>query len=86
MKTIKIYTNRCLTCDEGDRVRKVKAFAKENGYEYMMRRTDLDQGLKKEALVFGAPMPFIELEGKTLDFFTISVNPTIKDEQLEEMK
>lgn len=82
---LKLYTNRCLTCDEGDRVTKVRQFAKKNNLEFAMRRIDLMPDLWEEASVFGVRLPFVELDGMTADFLSLSNNPTVEDTILQDL-
>lgn len=79
MNELIIYTNVCLTCEEGDRVNKVKAFAKQHNLEFKTKITYVFPELKKEAEIFGTPMPFVVLNNKTLRLYSISPDPRLHE-------
>jgi hypothetical protein len=70
-----IYTDRCLTCEETDRLYKIKQFAKDHNLEFRMKQTYVFPELKAEAAIFGAQMPFVVLGDKTVRLYSISPDP-----------
>lgn len=86
MNDIRIYTNICLTCDEGDRLNKVKQFAKNHNLSFLMRQTYTFPELKEEAANLSAlSMPYIYHNGKSVSFYDIDRNPTHTDSILDEL-
>ena len=80
---LNIYTDRCLTFGEGNRIYTITYVAKQHGIKTVMRKVYSSPELKPLADSFGAVMPFIELNGKTLDFFKVGER-MIEDRTLEE--
>jgi hypothetical protein len=86
MNDIRIYTSFCLTCEEGDRVNKVKRFAKSHDLNFQMRQTYVFPELKKEASELSdLSMPFVYHNGKSMSFYDISINPIQTDPILDEL-
>lgn len=79
---LKVYVNYCISCTEAERYGVMYYYAKKYGLKINMRRVYVFPELQAEADVFGEPMPFIELNGKTLDFFAIGKN-MLEDEILD---
>jgi hypothetical protein len=79
MNELLIYTDRCLTCEEGDRLNKVRKFAEEHNLRFTMKQTYTFPELKKEADFFGTKMPFIVLNNKTIRFYTVSPDPRLNE-------
>lgn len=80
---IRIYEDRCLSCNDSLRFDVIHFHAKKHGLKVSRRRVYILPELKKEADVFGVPMPFIELNGKTLDFFAVGTY-LLEDKALEQ--
>lgn len=77
---LRIYADRCLTCQDNDRLDVIHFVAKQHGLKVNMRRVYVFPELEKE-VVSADPMPFIELNGNTLDFYSIGKN-LLKEETL----
>lgn len=80
---LKIYEDRCLSCNEGQRFDVIYFVTKKHGIKVNRRRVYVLPELRAEADVFGVQMPFIELNGETLDFYSIGEN-MLQDTVLEE--
>lgn len=80
---IKIYADRCLTCGESLRTDVIWFQARKHGLKVNMRRVYMLPELRPEADAFGVPMPFLELNGKTLDFYAVG-EYLLEDKALEE--
>lgn len=79
MKEIKVYTAFCLTCNESDRLTKIKRFASDNNLILTMKQAYVFPKVQEEAKQFNIPMPFIEIDGKTMSFFSVSSDPRIDE-------
>lgn len=77
-----IYTDRCLTCQDSDRLGKVQKFAKKYNLKFTVKQTHVFPELKKEAEIFGAKMPFILLNNKTTNFY--SITPNVLEDDVEQ--
>lgn len=83
MMELKIYTDRCLTCSESERLDVIYFQAKKYGLKVNMRRVYVLPELRPEADYFGAPMPFIALNNNTLDFYAVG-KYLLEDKTLED--
>lgn len=79
---IKVYADRCLTCQEGLRLDVIRFIGDDYGLRLNLRRVYMLPELRKEADAFGVPMPFVELNGKTMDFYAVGKH-LLKDKALE---
>lgn len=68
---LKVYADRCLTCNESERLAVIDFVAKKHGYKVNMRRVYVLPELRAEADVYNVPMPFIALNEHTLDFYAV---------------
>lgn len=80
---IRIYEDRCLSCDNSLRFDVIRFHAKKHDIKVSRRRVYAMPELKQEADAFRTPMPFIELNGKTMDFYAVG-KYLLKDEALEQ--
>lgn len=81
---LKIYADRCLTCNESERLGTIDFIAKKHGVKVNMRRVYVLPELRKELDDFsGVPMPFIALNNNTLDFFAVGTY-LLEDKALED--
>lgn len=79
---IKIYEDRCLSCNENERFDVIHFMARKYGLKVNRRRVYVLPELRAEADSFRTPMPFIELNGYTMDFYAVG-DYILKDEALE---
>ena len=86
---IRIYEDHCLSCSESNRFDVIYWQAKKHRLKVNRRRVYVFPELKEEAEFFRHPMPFIELNGNTIDFYTIGTNmltDTVLGEFIKEAK
>jgi len=83
MNELTIYTDRCLTCGESNRVATVNFVSKAKGVTVLMRRIDVLPEFREKALSFGEPLPLREMNEQTLDFFSVGKG-LIQDKALED--
>ncbi len=80
---IRVYEDRCLSCNENERFDVIHFMAKKYGLKVNRRRIYVLPELRRELDDFpDVPMPFIAIGTHTLDFYAIG-DYMLKDETLE---
>lgn len=81
---LKIYEDRCLSCNESERFDVIYFQAKKYGLKVNRRRVYVLPELRRELDDFpGVPMPFIALGVHTLDFYAVG-DYILEDKALED--
>ena len=80
---LKIFTDRCITCQESERIDVIRFIAKKHGMKIDIKRVYVFPELRKEADEYNTKMPFLAINKKTMDFYAVGKYLS-KDEALEQ--